>query len=64
MPLVFAIDIPKLMHRVNLLAMNKHLPFVMLNVCAMMTEIYTIEGGKKDVFSVEGTTKKLCLIKV
>ena len=27
-------------------------------ICVMMTEIYTIEGGQKDVFSLEGTTLK------
>ena len=36
---------------------------VMCNMSAMMTEIYTIEGGKKDITSLEGTTlKKFCLI--
>ena len=30
----------------------------MCNMCALMTEIYTIEGGKKDVSSLEGTTLK------
>ena len=33
----------------------------MYNLCAMMTEIYTIEGGKKDVSSPEGTTLKKIL---
>ena len=32
--------------------------FVMCNMCAMLTEIYTIEGGKKDVSSVKETTIK------
>ena len=30
--------------------------FVMCTICVMMTEIYTIEGGEKDVSSLEGTT--------
>ena len=36
----------------------------MCNMCAMMTEIYTIEGGKKDVSSPEGTTLKKTFLKI
>ena len=37
--------------------------FVMCNMCVMMTEIYTVEGGHKDVSSLEGTTLKKVFLK-